>query len=475
MISLSKKDIWWSYFARFFDIAAGVIILPMILHLLTVEEIGMNYLMLTVGSLVSLIDFGFAPQFGRNITYVLSGAQEIKKEGIEIADKGTEIDFHLLATMIRTARYVYRRMSLIVLLTMISFGSAYIYRVTDGFSNVENSFLIWVVFSVSTFFNIYYTYYSSLLTGKGLIKESSKAMVFSRLAYIIVAVSLLLFETGLLGVAVAGLIAPFVNRYLSYRYFFTPELRKKLDLFAISNQEVIELFKIIWHNSKKLGIVLVCAYASSKLGLFLAGLFLPLSDIASFGLMIQLVGIISGISGTLFGIYLPRFSSLRVVGDNQTLIKDFAFIMNVQYIIYLVGIIFLLFLGQWALGFIGSNVLLPNWGILLIYAFIILLNQNHSSYATLITTRNDIPFVIPAVIGSGFIVLGSYLSLEFTNLGILGLILIQGVIESAYDNWKWPLVVYKEFNISFKNVISIGFNESFNRTKIYLNDNFKLF
>lgn len=39
----------------------------------------MNYLMLTVGSLVSLFDFGFAPQFGRNITYVFAGAQAHKE------------------------------------------------------------------------------------------------------------------------------------------------------------------------------------------------------------------------------------------------------------------------------------------------------------------------------------------------------------------------------------------------------------
>lgn len=475
MISLSKKDIWWSYFARFFDIAAGIIILPMILRLLTVEEIGMNYLMLTVGSLVTLIDFGFSPQFGRNITYVFSGAKELKKEGVEITDSQSGINYRLLATMIYTARFVYRRMSVIVLIIISTFGSAYIYKVTDGFSNVENSFIIWTVFSISIFFNIYYTYYDSLLTGKGQINNASKAKVFSRLTYIIIAVSLLFMDFGLLSVALASFTAPFVNRFLSFKYFFTTELKKNIEPYNITKYEKIELFKVIWYNSKKLGIVLVCAYAGSSLGLFMAGLFLPLSEIASYGLMIQLVGILSGISGTLFGIYLPRFSSLRITGENQTLIKDFAFSMNVNYIIFIIGIIFLVTIGPLVLRLIGSSTFLPPVWIIIIYAIFILLQVNHSAYATIIATGNDIPFLIPAIISSGVIAIFSFLSLKFTNLDILGLILIQGITESAYDNWKWPLVVHKEFNIKLKHFLRIGYYESVNRVKIYIYDRYKLF
>ncbi len=49
-ISLSKNDIIWGYFAQFFSIASGIITLPLILRMLSAEEIGMNYLMLTMRS-----------------------------------------------------------------------------------------------------------------------------------------------------------------------------------------------------------------------------------------------------------------------------------------------------------------------------------------------------------------------------------------------------------------------------------------
>lgn len=79
-ISVTKKDIIWGYLAQFFLVASGLITLPLVLNILSAEEIGMNYLMLTIGSLVSLLDFGFAPQFGRNITYILVGHKNCRRK-----------------------------------------------------------------------------------------------------------------------------------------------------------------------------------------------------------------------------------------------------------------------------------------------------------------------------------------------------------------------------------------------------------
>ena len=60
-------------------------------------------MMLTVATMVSLLDFGFAPQFARNITYVFSGAKDLYKENVKIeADSG--IDYTLLKSVIAVAK-----------------------------------------------------------------------------------------------------------------------------------------------------------------------------------------------------------------------------------------------------------------------------------------------------------------------------------------------------------------------------------
>ena len=94
-----------------------------------------------------------------------------------------------------------------------------------------------------------------------------------------------------------------------------------------------------------------------------------------------------------------------------------------------------------------------------------LLEGNHSNFATFIVTKNSIPFVKPSLIAGAAIGIGSYLSLQFTSLGILGLVLVQGLSQIVYANWKWPHVVCREFHISFPSFISLGFRESFYKLK----------
>lgn len=466
-MNLSKKDVFWGYFSQFFILSSGIITLPYILKTLTANEIGMNYLMLTIGSLVSLFDFGFSPQFGRNITYIFSGAQSLKREGVEVIEPGCDINYHLLATMIHTAKFVYRILASLVFILMISLGSMYIYKVTKGFSNIDNSFLIWVIYCISTFFNIYYSYYTSLLMGKGLIMESRKATVYSKFTYIFSTFLFLYLGLGLLGVALANLISPFINRFFSYAYFFTTELKEKIESYEISRKEISHLFNIIWFNAKKLGLVFVGGFAINKLSMFLAGLYLPLADIASYGLMIQLIGIVTSLSGTLFGIYQPKFSALRISGQKDLLYRDLAFSMNVYYILYIIGALSVVILVPWILSLIGSNAVLPALNILLIYAVISFLEGNHSNFATFITTNNDIPFVESSLIIGALIGFFSFIFLRYTNFGILGLILIQGIIQLMYSNWKWPYVVCVEFSVNFTQFVTDGVIESRKRFMLY--------
>lgn len=466
---LSKKDIYWGYFAQFFSIASGVITLPLILRMLTKEEIGLNYLLITFGSLVSLFDFGFSSQFGRNISYVFGGAQSLQKEGLEVLNSPTVINYRLLSTMIHTAQYVYRRIALIVLITMLSLGTWYIYEVTDGFKSVSNTLIIWFLFSFSVFFEIFYSYYTSLLVGKGMIMESRKAIVYSRLVYIVLAFILLFMGCGLIGVVFANFVAPFFNRIISYRFFFTNDLKNKIVCYIIPKKEKIELFNIVWHNSRKLGLVFIGSYAINKFSLFLAGLYLPLSEIASYGLMLQLLGLVTTVSGTFFAINQSRFSVLKIQGKEKELLKEFAYSMNLYYVLFILGAFFVIFIGPWSLTVIGANAKLPSLFIMCIFAIIVLLEGNHSNFSTLIVIKNEIPFVKPSLIAGGVIILGDYLSLTYTTYGILGLVLVQGIVQLAYANWKWPYVVCKEFGISFLMFVGIGMKESLIKIKQYSN------
>lgn len=463
-IRTKKQDLIWNFVAQFFALGTGLITLPLVLRLLTAEEIGMNYLMMSVTAMVALLDFGFGPQFGRNITYVLAGSQELLKEGV--APSTGEINFPLLSNMIGVARRVYRILAVVTLSLMLSAGTVYIYHVTDGFTNVHNSLIIWIVYSASVYFTVYYSYLGSLLSGRGLIKESRIATIVSRIFQITMTVVFLLIGWGLLGLVISNLISTFIYRFMALRSFYDDEMKSCLAGTCPTVAEQKKLFKIIWYNAKKLGLAFLGAYVVNKFGVFIAGLFLSLSEIASYGLMIQFVGIINSLSSIFYGTSMPMFNSLRSEGRSQQLIERFAFTMAVYYGLYTLGCIGFILLGPWFLMLLKSNAVLPATTIIAVYCIVVLLETNHSNFATFIVTGNKIPFVESSLIIGAIICIGSFLVLKYTTLGILGLVLVQGITQLCYANWKWPYVVCREFHISFISFLAIGFHELLSHTHV---------
>ncbi len=461
IITTTKKDIIWNYIAIFFNMGAGILVLPMILHYLKAEEIGLNYLMLTITSMVTLFDFGFSPQIGRNVTYALSGAQKVEKEGLQY-DVNEEPNYRLLAIVIKAAKYIYKRLSLVALVLMLTFGTWYIYHITHGFTNVKNISWIWLLFCFSSFFNLYFIYYRSLLIGSGKIFESSVSVILSKFAYIVVCGVMVCLGCGLFSIVFANIVAPLVLFLYSHIKFYTPKMKAALPC-DITSEETKEAIAGMWYNAKKLGLNSLGTFGILKVNLFIIGFFLPLSTVGSFGLLTQIVPTLSGISSALFNSFVPQISSLQVQHDSVTISRKLSIMVIVYWIMMIVGGLVMLLLMPPILCLIGSNTVMPSMLICILYLLVMTLEGNHSIFATVITTSNKVPFMEAGLISGLFITVLTFLSLKFLNLGLLGVVLSQGIVQLVYNNWKWPLYVLKEHNISTKHFMQIGLSEIINK------------
>lgn len=454
MITTTKKDIVWNYIAIFFNMGTGVIVLPLILHYLSAEEIGLNYLMLTISSMVALIDFGFSPQIGRNVTYALSGAKRVEREGLHDEANG-EPNYRLLATVIRSAKYIYRRLSVVVLVLMLTLGTYYIYHVTNGFKDVENSLWIWIVFSISNYFNLYFIYYRSLLTGSGKIFESSISIILSKLTYIITCGVMVFCGFGLFSVVIANMLAPLVLFVYSHIKFYTPQVKEHLPS-NIQKDEINEAISGIWYNAKKLGINQLGAFAILKLNLFLVGFFLPLSVVGSFGILTQIVPTLSSVATALFHTYQPQIASLQVVHNTAEISRKLSITVVVYWLTMIAGGVALVLLLPWILQLIGSNAEVPPTLITVLYLIIMTLEGNHTIFSSVIVTANKVPFVSAGLISGALIGVFIYLSLRFTSLDLLGVVLSQGLVQLAYNNWRWPKYVLDDLKVNPIQFVQLG-------------------
>lgn len=462
-IQITKKDIYWTYAAQLFGIGAGLITLPLILNRLSSEEVGMNYLLLMITSISGLLDLGFVVQFGRNITYVLSGADSLQKEGVRVSSS-TEVNLKLLSTIIDTARYVYKKMSLVILIGLLTLGTLYMYNATDGFAIVENSLIIWILFCISIYFEVYFKYIQSLLNGAAMITESRKATVFSKLTYIVLSYTLILLGFGLISVVIANLISPFVNRYYSYRCFYSKINKDILSKYHSTKAEIKNIFDIIWNTTKMLALNAIGSFASNYVGMFFAGMFLTLSQLSSYGLMLQLFNILSALSINLNSTYQPLFCKNRVIGNFDQIKRDLSLSVVVALLVNLIGSILILFLAPWGLILIKSQSVLPSLSLLAIYSIHSLLHSNMVSFCTYITSGNSVPFVKPSLITAVAIIILTFILL-YLGTGIYGPVISVFIAELFYNTWKWPKYVIRSFDMNIFSFYKIGFIDLINKSK----------
>ena len=161
-----------------------------------------------------------------------------------------------------------------------------------------------------------------------------------------------------------------------------------------------------------------------------------------------IITVVGNVSNLLFNSYLPELASTRTSKNDHRFKQLFTRSILVQWGLTVIGFIGVIFVVPYLLNLIHvSTRLLPlTW--LLVLGLILFLEQNHSTFAALITLSNKIPFVKSSLI-SGFSIITLSTLFMVLGYGVGSLILIQGLVQLSFNNWYWPYMVFKEFNFNF--------------------------
>lgn len=460
-IRTTKSDIIWSYIGYFFNLCTNLLIMPFTLVLVPKEELGLWYTFLSVGALVNLLDFGFSNILVRNITYAWCGAKEIKAEGFsEVTDREAEPNKRLFVAVLSSCRYISLIIAGLALFSAVTFGTGYISFVTRGNYQIHYIYA-WILYSIAIALNIYYNYWTSTLKGVGAIQQSQKAIIISKVAQIVLSLAGLYLGGGIIALAAAYLISGFIYRYASKRMLFRYHnigTIIKQEQVNITKGEIGKILKLVWHNAKKVGIVAVGTFGITQSTTMISSAFIGLDATASYGLTLQIINVLSGVSRILFQSYIPMLTELKLSNKVKELFKKFSLSVVVFWLIYLAGLIGTLTIGIPFVKLIKSGTDLP-FVMVLFMGIYMFLEANHSIHATYISLSNEIPYMKSSIISGVFIIILSLLSARFTNMGIYGLMLVQFIVQLVYNNWKWPYVVMKEFRTNILEILCTGLVE----------------
>lgn len=446
-MQIGRADVMWNYAATFLKIAAAVLLLPLIVRMMPAETVGVWTLFMTITSFVSLFDFGFNPSFTRNVTYVFSGVRELKATGYApLSEDNITVDFGLLKGMILTMRWFYMRVSVLVFSLLITFGTWYLHTVLRHYAGGHAEvYSAWCLLCAISTFNLYTQYYDSLLQGKGLVKRSKQIVIGGQTVYLVIAIVLMLSGQRLVAIVAAQASSVVIVRLLSYRSFFTASMKKALNEATPCPKGIV--LQAIYPNAFKVGLTVLGGFAVSRSAIVLGSLYLPLEQIASYGITMQFIGIISALATIYTTTFTPVISQSRLQ-NNLTAIRNIYLKGKVLLICtFISGGTVLICLGDWTLSIIGSHTFLMQNQLTLIALLITFLENNHGVAGAILLTGNEVPFFKASLIAGAVTIVLLLIFLSFTKLNLLGLLLAPGLAH-LYNNWKWPYEVRKQLKIS---------------------------
>lgn len=440
-----KGTVVWGYLSQFLQYGAALLVLPLLLRKLTSAELGVWYVFMTIAALVSMLDMGFTPTVARNVSYVLGGAKRLRKDGYEVVEQGADADFGLLRAMIAASQRIFFVIASLALVLLAGPGTAYILNVAKGAVDQQSLLWAWGIFVSATVLNLYFKYYTPLLQGRGLFSAFYKSSALANLGFVAVAAVLLQAGLGLPAVALGYLVAALIGRWLSWKYYYDGEFTAKLASAPPADTTVAEIFDVMWHNSWRLGMGVIGAFLILRANILLSSAYLGLATTAAYALSLQVFSMLQNMSTVVFNVQLPKLAQYRVSNQRESLIRTMEVGFGSSLGLFALGTVALLLLGASMIHWIGGRTELLSTALLAWIGLTMFLELNHSLAAGVIVTGNEVPFVLPALLSGAAIVIASWLGLKFGNFGIAWLIGCQFAVQLAYNNWKWPWVIYREY------------------------------
>lgn len=443
------SDMIWGAGAMFMKVGAGVMLFPFVLSRLSPEQAGIWTIFTTIQILVTLLDFGFNDSFARNVGYVFAGVRELRRNGyqsLERAANDDDVDWNLMKGLIFTMKIFFGAVTLLMALLLVSVGTWYISTLlTDYSGSISEVWWSWALLIAFMCWNLYSMYYQALLQGRGLVKEFSKAVVWGYLSYLVVAIVLVYLGGGLIAIVGSQFLSMVIIRLLCRYYFYTPEMNARLA--SAERGDCRNIISAIAPNAVKVGLSGMGGIIINKSSTFIGSEFLDLSTMASFGITMQLVVVVSRVAILVTMVYQPNVFEWRVTGEMAKIRRLFWVSTLVLFSCYIFAGLTINYLGNYLLvNLLHSNTAIVTGGVFWIMLLQSCLETNHVNAATFLLTKNEVPFFKASLISAAATLILLVIGVVWLDLGLWGMVLAPAIAQGVYQNWKWPSVVIKELN-----------------------------
>ncbi|MBI4325302.1 MAG: hypothetical protein HY674_08570 [Chloroflexi bacterium] len=426
----------WAWGFNALRLGSGLLLLPLLLRLLSVPDLGMYYVFLSLGALVPIIDFGFSLSVERNVSYAMGGAAHLQSIGIQPLPRKSEPNVELLWHLLSAMRFLYRNLALAALVLLVTFGSAVVGLRVEETSSPFRTWMAWFIAVAAAVLELYVGWWNVFLRGMNQVGLSARLAFFAYALKLVLSCGFLLLDGGLLSVPMASFLTSLGQRMLArwhcLRLLGGPGRQTEPD-------RIRSVIATLWPNTWRLGLQFVTLYLSTSANALICLKEFGLSANAEYGLSIQIMSIIQGIGLVWTWVKFPLIGQLRIENNLAAVRRILWPRVWLQSGTVLFLAVAAISLGPALLEWLDSGKrLMPQFWLSLLAANAFLESQ-FTMWTTLISTENRIPALWPTV-ATHLLSLTLVLSLlQCTSLG-LGVFVVSPLLAGCLFNyWYWPI------------------------------------
>ena len=246
-------------------------------------------------------------------------------------------------------------------------------------------------------------------------------------------------------------------QYLGRNFFYGYQnIGKKLSEFKdpIDKKEIWNLFRTIWYNAWRDGIVSLSGYLSGQASVILCSLYLSLTETGAYSIGMQIANVIAMLSSTLYGTYQPAIQSNWLKRDMDKVREIMCLIVSVYVISFLLGAILVLTIGFPLLKLIRPEVII---GVPLMLGIFLgqFVLQFRNCYTSYFSCTNRLDYMSSFIFSSLLYLVITFILLDYFKMESWGLVVGQIISQCLFNIWYWPIKAHRELNLGWSNTWTV--------------------
>ncbi len=438
---------------QFVNFGSALFILPLLLKRFDELEIAFWFLVNVFMQLAKLADSGFGPTLIRAVSYFKAGAEKLPLnkedfESSEVKEKGVP-NLTKMADLLSTSNRIYLILSLFAVLLLGTGGVAVTWNIFEMSDFRQDFISAFALILVNSYIILQIVKWKSFMTGLDFVAVSNGFYSLIGSVRVFVYIAILLIYPSVLLLIAYNLLTNIVIFFYLRNYVRKWFAKQKVKL---SDHKVFdkEIFKSIWPATWKLGGI----YWGNYLITYGTSIIIAQIDnaalMAGFLFTQRIMFIIRRMAEAPFYANIQKTYKLLAFKDFAGLKKLVSMNVFLAMGIVISSLTVIGVFGNWGLGLLGIETRIVPPLIYAIMLAMVALEIHSAMHATIYSSTNQIPFLIPSLVSGAVVVVGGFMILDV--YGVLGLILLQFFTQLSFNYWyswylslnliNWPLFEY---------------------------------